>query len=65
MIFNAASDIRTRQTIWVARKVGEKQRNSHTCNVSRDGLLSTDWCGLYERNAQIIDTRAPETASVV
>ena len=37
-MFNAASDIHTRQIIWVARKVGQQQRNSHT---------RADWAGLH------------------
>ena len=46
-MFNAASDIHTRQIIWVARKVGQQQRNSHTCDISADGLSSADWAGLH------------------
>ena len=46
-MFNVASDIHTRQTIWVARKVGQQQRNSHTCDILADGLSSADWAGLH------------------
>jgi len=45
MILNAASDLHTRQIIWVARKVGSGQANSHT-GRSADGLSAADWAGL-------------------
>jgi hypothetical protein len=53
-LYNIASDIQTRQTVWIGTNVksGRGQANSHTRGWDRDGLpaaeladLHTDWQG--------------------
>ena len=48
MILSQASDLQTRQIIWVSRKVnGTDQSNSHTRpGRTVDGLSAADWAGL-------------------
>ena len=44
MILNCATDLHTRQTIWVPSK-GDIQHNSHN-GATVDGLTAADWSGL-------------------
>lgn len=50
MILSQASDLQTRQIIWVSRKVNGDQANSHTRpGRTVDGLSAADWAGLSAR----------------
>ena len=53
MILNVASDIHTRQLVWVATHPEKGQQNSHTCDVSVDGLSSVEWSGLMSVGGRV------------
>jgi len=47
-LYNMASDLQTRQTVWVGTnvKAGKGQANSHTRDWQHDGLPAADLAGL-------------------
>jgi hypothetical protein len=52
-LYSQASDLQTRQTVWVGTNVvkGKSQRNSHTSNQDFDGLIAAelaDLCTPYQ-----------------
>lgn len=53
MILNVATDIHTRQLVWVATHPEKGQQNSHTCDVSVDGLSSVEWSGLMSVGGRV------------
>lgn len=49
MIYNIATDIATRQTIWVGTNAaqGKVQSNSHNEQLEYDGLTAIELAGMY------------------
>jgi hypothetical protein len=48
MLLSQASDLQTRQTVWVSTNTATgEQINSHNrANFSVDGLIAADWAGM-------------------
>jgi hypothetical protein len=54
-VLSQASDLTTRQTIWVAHDIvkGKDQINSHNrADFNCDGLSAADWASLYAEKYQ-------------
>jgi hypothetical protein len=58
--YNIATDLRTRQTVWVGTVAGKDQANSHTRSTfTVDGLSAADLAGLAA-HAHRTDVRAAQ-----
>jgi len=48
-LYNIASDVNTRETIWISTNIvkGKGQANSHTRNWDFDGIATAELAGLH------------------